>query len=352
MIITAIFLLCSFAWVICAARGNERIARVAVAPVAIVFALIYVFISEKVAQDREQYYQWYVHAQSILESGGGTDPGFTLLLTALPNNLQQSAFGLIFSGLLFTALAFFAYCSTRQKPDGAVVASLVTLLAVTDRLFLDLCANTSRSSLAGLLLLTALVIRHRALMLVLILLASSIHAKFTALTLLVTVLAYTLQFRPRWQIALLGIGLFLFCFRATTGRTLFDDLAIIELLLASDREDIRRGALITTGVTGSRTIQIVLAVLIPLALAKGNSSDELQQANSGTSNPRTSRSVAVTFSAVAMILYPEIQLAERLFLVPLLLLPTLTPLNRLKALAALKIPIICAALLAQFEKIY
>lgn len=352
MFIAAIFLLCSTAWLVCATRGSERVAHVAVAPLAMAFGLIYVFVSTQVAQDREQYYQWYTQAQAILASGGGTDPFFTLLLTALPDRLDRSTFGVIFSGLLFTALAAFAHRASRHRSDAAVMTSLIVLLAVTDRLFLDLCANTSRSALAGLFLLSALVLPGRLWPLALVLLAGAVHAKFTALALLLAGAAYLLRNRPKWQRTLLGLGLMLFALRAVTGRTFFDGLAIVELLLQSEREDFRRGVLITTGVTGSRAVQIVLAVLLPLALASGGRTG--LRPPSDAEDPRRGllRSVAVTFAASALILYPEIQLAERLFLIPMLLLPTLMPPGRLKALAALKIPIICAVLLTQFDRLY
>jgi hypothetical protein len=352
MFIAAFFLLCSTAWLICVTRGSERVAQVAVAPLAMAFMLVYVFVSTQVAQDREQYYQWYVQAQAILESGGGTDPFFTLLLTAMPERLGRSAFGAVFSGLLFIALAAFTFLATRHRTDGFVMACLIVLLAVTDRLFLDLCANTSRSALAGLLLLVASVVRRKLWPLAIVLLAGAVHAKFTALALLLASVAYLLRSHPNWQRLLLVLGLVLFGLRAVTGRTFFDGLAIVELLLQSEREDFRRGVLITTGVTGSRAVQIALAVLLPLALAGRHQTDRFLQAGTDILRDRLLRSIAFTFSAAALILYPEIQLAERLFLVPMLLLPTLISMGRVKALAALKIPIICVVLFSQFDKLY
>lgn len=351
MLIAAIFLLCSTAWLVCATRGSERVAQVAVAPLAMAFVLIYVFVGTLVAQDREQYYLWYTQAQAILSSGGGPDPLFTLLLATLPERLDRPVFGILFSSLLFAALAAFAYrANPRCSPNAA--AGLIMLVAISDRLFLDLCTNTSRSALAGLLLLSALVVHDRRLAVLIIVVAAALHIKFTVLAVILGTLAYAMRNRPSWQSLLLVIGLVFLGLRAASGRTFFDDLAIIELILQSEREDFRRGVSITSGVTGSRVVQITLAVLLPLFLAHGARTRHFLLPTAEAQRMNLIRSVAITFSAAGLILYPEFQLAERLFLVPMLLLPTLMPLDRLKALAALKIQIICVVLLTQFDRLY
>lgn len=352
MLIAALFILFTSAWFVSITRGSEGVAKLAAAPLALAFVLIYVCVSTQVAQDREQYYQWYSQAATIWRDGDGTDPFFTLLLTTLPERLTKWSFGVVFSCILFAALAAFAHGASRGGPSASITFSLVMLTAVTDRLFLDLCANTSRSALACMLLLTALVIRNPGWAVLLVAVAAAIHAKFTALAFALGVVAYVLRNRPTWQRSLLLVGLLLFVARAATGRTFFDGLAIIDLFLQSEREDFRRGVLISTGVTASRAIQITIAVLLPLTLAVTLPSNaEISRTLNNKRYPFL-RSTAVTFSGAALVLYPEIQLAERLFLVPLLLLPILMPLGRLKTLAAIKIPIICVVLLAQFQKLY
>ena len=127
---------------------------------AALFALIVVAIlvgpllSAEVAQDRTQYFLWYMRANAGVVYG--QDIFFSLLLSALPENLTESQ---VFLALNMTLTAVLVFTIHRAGPRIELSASLIPLCLVViyaDRLWFDMMYNTLRSTLAIMFLLLAL----------------------------------------------------------------------------------------------------------------------------------------------------------------------------------------------------
>jgi hypothetical protein len=343
----AVMLLLSGAFGLSAPRAFSLALRlVAVSMLLAAFALIYVFVSDQVAQDRGAYFAWYRQAIDVLDDPNGRDRFFSWLLTLLPPRLSEAGFGLWFACGFFALLTAFGAMAVRSRRLDPAWLPLVLLTAVCDRLFLDVAVNATRGSIAALLVLIGATARSVGVRLALWLGAFGIHGRLTALCIAVWCLAWLLARRPAALRALVWLGCAAFLVRLATGGTLLTELALLDLFIENaESEGIQRGLTSITVLTPSLAVQTVIALVVPALLVMRGAA---APAEAGA--PRVGiLQFGLVATAVGMLLYPDLSLAQRLFIVPILCLPFHLRYDTLKVLAAAKVVLVAVALSGQLD---
>lgn len=323
-------------------------------PLGIAFVIIFVASNDQLAQDRHQYYEWYLSARDLLSDESAHDALFTRFLAALPARLQPAGFGIILSSALYLAMLALLALLVRRRTIPWPHAALIALSAVCDRLFMDAAFNTTRSSLAVVLFLIALTIRPRWVGLLVALAAFGVHGRIAALLSLVLVMSLVTSRYPRLLGPLLVAGVMAFLVRLFSDASLLPDAEMLDLALADvESESVRRGFVRTSAMTTSLAVQVGLSLLLPGALlqwARRRRPDaRLAEAWHGLpAEQRNLLSFALCSLGVSLLLYPDIALIQRLFVAPILLLPAFLPWGLLRRLVTAKFVVILLILPSYF----
>jgi hypothetical protein len=322
----------------------------ALLPLLGAFVFLYLFVGDEVAQDRNSYYQWYLSSTELLADPQSRDHFFSFLLYLLPEGLSRNEFGIIFSALVFSLIAGFFLLLAKRGVIRWGYVPLILLVIMCDRQFFDMSLNTTRSSLSGIIFLFGLVSNLPILKALLWLLSFGIHGLFFIFLILI----YGVSILARKSSALLKIlsliGILAFCLRLIFGLTLGSSF-----LLSFDRftnqiesEAVLRGLSTTGELTPSLTVQTVFALILPLILILyrylflkmgiQNQSVIFLRKNANL----FSFSIVTTF--VALVLYPDLMLSQRLFLISIVCLPIYLDFKPLLFLAVFKFFVIALAL--------
>jgi len=323
-------------------------------PLGVAFVTIFVASSDQLAQDRHQYYLWYQNARDMLAAGDAPDSLFTRLLDAFPARLQATGFGILLSTALYAAMLALLGLLVRRGIAPWPHAALIALCAVSDRLFMDAAFNTTRSSLAVVLFLIALVVRPRTVGLLVALAAFGIHGRVTGLLSLLLLLSLAAARFPRLLTPLLLAGVGAFLARLVADVSLLPDTAMLDLVLADvESESVRRGIVRASALTPSLAVQVGLSLLLPAALLlqAWRRMPAAPRAEAWRRMPPERRQLlcfALCALGASLLLYPDVALIQRLFVAPILLLPAFLPWSLLRRLVTIKFIVILLILPTYF----
>lgn len=322
----------------------------ALLPLMGALALFYVSTNDQIAQDRRNYFEWYRSAAQILDEGGNPDRLFTVFLNHLPAGLSQPVFGYALMVVFILGLLAFLFQLVNTGIAPLNVIPLVLLLAVTDRIFLDLALNTTRSSLAGIVFLIGLSLRARTLRVVLWVVAYGIHGKFLGLLLVCYAVSVALRKVPFAGPAIVGVGLAAFGIRLLGGAVPLPDFGALQAaLVGGEPEDATRAFVISTTLSASISVQLLLGILLPAFLAVTPGARQMALLPESHEKARQKMlDFCLVATSAGLVLYPDLLLAQRIFIVPLLCLPAFLPAAFAGALAFIKLAILSYVLSGQF----
>jgi hypothetical protein len=332
------------AWIQGNARQNARMA--AVVNYAC-FACLYMLVSDLVAQDRGGYFSWYQVAPKLMGKPEDRDRLFTWALALLPRKLDEASFYFLF------ATTFFVFLSRSYKRFadlgmlGFRAIPFVLLVVTCDRLFMDESLNATRGSLAILLVLNGIGCTSKFTQIGFWAAGIGTHNALASITITIYLLLHPKWTKPVIPKLLFLFGVSLFLFRLITGKAVFSDLSLLNLLAAAqDSERVLRGLTSTSALTSSLATQILIAVLLPWLLARAPAAGTDDANNMQV---RSTWHLALAGAAFGLILYPDFQLAQRIFLVPLLLFPMFVPVPSLRLLSLGKVALILVVLFSAFR---
>jgi hypothetical protein len=324
-------------------------------PLLVAFSLLYVSVSAELAQDRDQYYQWYQGAHRLAEDPGSGDRPFSVMLKLLPSRLSPQGFGAIMSAAVFTQLLAFLLLLAKRRVISWDHVLLVAVVVIADRLFLDLTLNTTRSSISGLFFLLGLLPRIGIPRLVLWSAAIGVHALFGLLLLGTYGLSVLLRRSPLLLRAALLVGVAVFLLRMIADVTILPQAVFLDLALAdTESQRVLRGLTTVGHLTSSLGIQILLAVIVPAMLLLlchpliRNGWEAIRRSAHADLRERLV-AFAITGAFVTLVVYPDFALSKRLFLVAVVGLPLFVPLRHLAWLAPAKVALIAAILPAYLD---
>lgn len=351
MILVLVLLLLGITLAVALCRRCSRSLKLAsLLPAYISFVVLYIFTSDEVAQDRSEYYRWYLDAEDLVRDLSSRDSVFSVLLSSLPDGLSQNQFAVFLSSIVFLLLTSVIILVARKGVITWGLVPSVLLVAVCDRLFLDMVFNATRSSLAALVFALGVIMPRRHARALLWAVALGIHTRLGLLLLGI----YGIFVIPNWSSALLRaflvVAMSLFAVRVATGGVLFPELQLIDFVLSrTESESVVRGLTSASELTLSLVTQILIALLIPTAFLLADSRWTADQALVNHQQiPVRMRAeltgLAVGTVAVGLALYPDLMYAQRLFVIPILALPLLLSDRWISVLVIVKFVIIAPVL--------
>jgi len=298
------------------------------------FVSLYVIVSPELAQDRYQYYIWYESVDSIKDLVYVNDPLFVLLLYVLPDNLTEVEFRATL--MLLVSIAMVSLLINVRKCAVGFGESflLVVVVVVTDRLFLDLAFNSTRSTLSALLFMHVFFVRGATLKLLCVSCSILIHFGLGSLMLLILMMSSILPSRGRVRNSLVVISCTVFFAKAVLGVDFASGLRSVDyfdLLMNLDLERINRALTSSLELTLQISIQFALAIIVPLLFLLSNKSRLVD-----TQNINKSFSFALYSFSIAVLFYPEFLLFHRIMVVPLLVFFALLDRRALLLLSAIR----------------
>lgn len=308
---------------------------------AALFALIVVAIlvgpllSTDVAQDRTQYFLWYMRANAGVVYG--QDIIFSLLLSALPENLTESQ---VFLALNMTLTAVLVFTIHRAGPRIELSASLIPLCLVViyaDRLWFDMMYNTLRSTLSIMFLLLALSARALVSRICFTFLSLGLHFYAGIVVSVIYLGSRSLVKSHRVMMALSVICVFWFLLKFVFG---IDVFTVPEVkLLGFDERTIRALTQAEGEVSRSRAIQFMLAVFLPMSLVAWRyRKKRMFERLSGYARQVWAFGLAVSF--FFLLVFPAYPLALRFLAIPLIAFAILSSRASLLMLAFIKSSVI------------
>lgn len=358
MAYTAVMLLLTAALAMAMAeRWSDRLRAATLVPLLIAFVFLYLTVGDEVAQDRDQYYFWYRNVAYELGDPGSRDQFFSWLLSLLPDSLSKDFFALVLAGTVFLTLAVITRTLVSHHVMPWDHVPLVILAVISDRLFLDMALNVTRGSLAGLVFILGVFARGTGLRWLLWAVAFGIHGRLVPVLVLGYFLSRLLRSHRRTLNLFMGLGVLAFLVKIATGGLIIPQLAAVDWLMQlSESESVRRGLSISGELTFSLATQLLVAVLVPLSLlymsragevgARGPSPAPGQPATLG---PTEIVALSGTTIAIGLLLYPELAMAQRVLIVPLVLLPCLLGRFALTTLVLVKLAIFAAVMTSHFR---
>jgi len=324
-------------------------------PLLVAFICLYLFTDSELAQDRSSYYVWYLNSAEWLANQETRDRFFSYILSFFPSGLTEIEFGIILSALLFSLVSTFLFILANRNVIAFSYIPLITIAVVCDRQFLDATINTTRSTLSGLLFLLGLISRRDFSRYSFWVLSFGIHSLFGALILAVYGLSRfisRLNRRALW-ISFTIVGA-MFVMRLIYGVRFLPDVPSVNFdLFQNIPEAVLRGVLSTGVLTSSLAIQISIGLLIPAIILLGT-----QPAVSVTNKICTDYAsrikdrlvvFSLTVTLVALLLYPDVVLVQRLFFVAILTLLLFLPFRVLLWISVIKFTIIIVVLSSYME---
>lgn len=325
-----------------ASRWSKLLRMLSIVPLYVAFVILYLFVDDQVAQDRDEYYRWYLDAHNLVLDHDRRDVVFSIFLNILPSSLGPSEFGVVLSGIVFLLLACVIGMLALRKIISWDHVPLVLLAIFFDRLFLDHVLNTTRGSIAILLFLLGILAVSHFGRLLLWVVALGIHARLFVIFLgLYSSLALIRRYPILLRLALL-VGIGLFVFRVASGHSPFADLTFLNALIESiESESVRRGftAVSEPELTLSLTLQIFLGFVYPALIIWLTAKQPTGYDPALKQEPSSDSLLRLAFVAMAigLAIYPDLSLSQRIFFVPILILPAFLSLNKLKGLVLLKL---------------
>ena len=327
-------------------RCSRYVTLTAILPMYAAFVLIYLFVSEDVAQDRDAYYQWYLDAErAFFDSPSQT---FSFLLRIMPDGLSAHEFGVVTSSAMFLVIVFLLVNAARQGIIQWNTISLIILVAVCDRMFLDLVMNTLRSSLAAVIFLIGVLLpgwwRRIGLWGTVI----GIHTPAAIVMMGIYAVFCLTKWPPRILFLLMGGAVGLFAVRVWSGAKVITDKSFFEWVIALiGSESVVRGVTMSSEMTNSLAMQLVLGIVGPWVLLVIWSRVGARGYTKNTNIREPEREVlALTLgtAVAALALYPDLSLAQRLFVIPILSIPLFLPYRVLVGLVVVKFAVFAAVM--------
>jgi len=320
------------------------------------YLLMYVGSTARLSQDRGNYYSMYLkydwpwlmrHVMRVPHLGMVQDDLLSVwLLRLFPGGLGMTEFSVVFiSGFLLAVLVFLGLAVYRgQIALGA--APLVLVAMFSDRLFMDMAFNVTQSSFSGLVFLAGIVGFGWPGVLLLSFVALGLHGRMFILA----AFAFVMSFASRLHRSLLPLVLlaaaFVFVARIVHPYPLTDLLAHFGVMLRGSEAgfDPNQNASFFDGISRSfalspsMLVQIALSIILPAGLAGfgGFSPSGASTVECVGKSRQMMLSYALASGAVVLLLFPEIALAQRLVVVPVVLFPLLLSEERLWWLATIK----------------
>lgn len=313
-------------------------------PSAIYFCTFYVIANDQVAQDRNQYFNWYLNARYILEN---QDFLFTLILNGLPDRMGAEVFGALFALIIFSLLAVLLFRLAIRRILNFRDIPLVILALMSDRLFIDATLNTSRSTIALMVFLIALTFRNRFFIIILLACAFGLHSRTFSSMAVCLILTAISPKRTAIFNGLVIVGIMLFITRLISDFTISQEGYFLDQWLRVEEissESVQRGLSRLGALTPSLAVQILIAMIIPWVLLLREYRKRLHS-NSDYFNylnicPGVNfKNYALIILAVCLIIYPDLTLVARFFPIPIVLLLAQAGSFDLKVYVAIKLAV-------------
>jgi hypothetical protein len=262
--------------------------------------------------------------------------------------MSAQAFGMVLGSTMIVLIIGFVMSLARRGVVPWAALPLVLVVALCDRMFLDITLNSSRSSLATLLFLFGVLSPVTLVRWALWVLAWGVHGRILMILVLLYGASRLLASQPRVLWVAAGIGVLAMLARLASGSSLVPAAATLELFMRlSEAESVARGASTTSDLTPSLAAQVVLALILPLMLLRRRAGPALSAhaaALPADTLPARLVNLSLLSVTVGLLLYPDLSLAQRIFLVPILCLPLLLPRTALLLLATAKLTILILVL--------
>ncbi len=318
-----------------------------------VFCFMYINVGEIVAQDRNSYYQWYLNSGKLLTGHYDQDMGFTFLLNMIPRGLSENEFGIILASFVYIALSAVVFIAWTNRILTLQQCSLVVLALMMDRVFADSAINTTRSSLVGLVFMLWLVSHKKWLILPIVLFAYGLHERMTFLLFLLYILSVLAMRFPKLRDIIIIAGLMAFVIRLLTGSGIFSGLSLLELYVADiDGQSIRRGFTIENTLTNSLAIQLTTSMIVPMLICYFAQRKLISRKDMDNDIHWTERNKlinsSIIFTSAALILFPDIQLIQRVFVIAMAGLFMMIPLKFLRIYVVAKLAIFSIVIFSMF----
>ena len=334
-------------------RWSPGARALAVPQISIAFVGLYLAVSDQVAQDRAEYYRWYRTSAALLVDPDARDRGFTLLLNALPAGLSPDAFGFVLSAMMVSLICGFLITLARRNLIHWVGVPIALVFAVCDRLFLDITLNSSRSSLAALVFLFGAIQRKSGWRWALWAVGFGLHGRIVLILSALWWIAIFFENRPALLKTVLALAVGAMMFRLLTGSPLLPAAAALDFFLnVSESETVSRGIGTASELTPSLAVQLLLGVVATTAFVwwagmiapPARAMTDLKITRSVADDRHRLLVLSLVVAAAGLMLYPDLSLAQRVFLVPILCLPGLMPGKAITLLAAAKLAVLAALL--------
>ncbi|TFH72268.1 hypothetical protein E3V39_11785 [Gammaproteobacteria bacterium LSUCC0112] len=297
---------------------------------------MYAIVSSQLAQDRAQYYVWYMGVKNLADLTYYADPMFSVYLYVLPDNLTEIEFRFALMFVLSALLLSLVYLIRKSLVVVDRAYILIIIVILTDRLFLDFSFNATRSTIAALVFMHIFFVKDR---IKLLFLAASLLTHFGIGTLLLVSYVISKRLPPgalvRYTIVIAALLLF-------SAKALFDlsfaeqfrSIDIFNVLLNLEVERVSRALTNSLELTLELSVQFFLGILVPLIFLsfgerKWNSGREFS----------TALDFALFSCLFGLLFYPEFILFQRLMVVPLIIFSASLRMRSLLVLSAVKIPL-------------
>lgn len=337
-----LFLSCATGLALCSSC-NKTLKQAALIPIGGAFVLIYLFSGDELAQDRSEYYSWYLRAETLFQDPTSRDWLFSGFLALWPNGLMSGQFEFILSSVVFILLGIVLVVAVRQGFASWVSLPTVLLLCVCDRFFLDLVLNTTRSSLAALLFLLSCFVDRWLVRGLILLVAFGFHSRICVLLAATYALFGILRFSRRLYGILILLAVAVFLYRVVAGGAVIPQLEILDgFLAAGDSESVERGLKTASELTGSQAMQIAMAVVVPLLMLLFSGCSVARVSESRIKEARGDLfGLAVGAAVICLLLYPDLAFIQRLFVIPIVVIPMYMAEVHLRGLMIVKLAVLC-----------
>ncbi|MFH1819661.1 MAG: hypothetical protein ABIC92_17425 [Pseudomonadota bacterium] len=323
--------------------GWVRLRVYTVLPVLIAFVILSLNVTDDVAQDRWQYFVWYLNAGSIIHDLDARDLGFTYMLHLMPVDMTPEMFSASLTAITFLLMTAVVASLARRGIISWDYLPLVLLIAVCDRLYIDLSLNTTRGTIALLIFMQGLLSGNSWLRLSLMGLAFGFHLYVAMMMSVIYVMSWMLRSWPHLVRFLVFAGIIAFCIRVVTDNVLIPWVETTDpKSLGYESESVTRGLTTFAPLTESLLAQVGVALLVPLMMTQwfrrmGTHEYFMEPAGDASSLRLQLATMVLVSLGLALLVYPDFVLAQRIFVLPMLILPCMVELRLLKPLVVFKL---------------
>lgn len=323
---------------------SSQLRVLSLVPILTTFVLLYLFVGEEIAQDRVEYYRWYIESGRLLKNPEARDFLFTYILSIVPPGLSRYEFWVVFSTFIFLGFIFVLWIFSRRGLIAVGSIPVIALACMADRLFLDMTLASSRSSLAGLLFILSIVPKSWVWTALLWLASFGMHGRMFMLLLGVYAISLVLRFLPKARFFLFALAILAFGLRFLTGAPLLPELEFLDSLVSSsESQSVTRGLVGTRDLPLTLAVQVAIAVVLPSILAfKLIRSDPAGVYGFTPAGGLQDRifGFGLTGAILCLSIYPDMALLQRLFIVSIICLMASVPSRYMPWVAVLKVCVI------------